>query len=72
MWIRTQHRKFLIKANNIGIVSGNVIWYGAERDVIIGKYATEKRALEVLDEIENTIHDDNLPKVYQMPKEEKE
>lgn len=74
LWIRTQNREALIKTNIIKWENGCLIgatdedgWY---QD--LGKYK-KKRALEVLDEIQNIIDDIADGKcvgcVYEMPKE---
>ena len=86
LWIRSQDRTFLRKVNTIGIVEGRDFWSIDENiTVSFGKYKTEERALEVLDEIQNifSLKIENksyeeadlilkakmLDSCYQMPKE---
>ena len=84
LWIRSQDRTFLRKANIIGIVEGRNFWSIDENlTVSFGKYKTKERALEILDEIQNKInlinlgHDFGSPMIdlknptyiYEMPKE---
>lgn len=90
LWIRSQDKKELRPNPKLGIdrLESNyyiVDRYSFEKEIILGKYATEERALEVLDEIQNLflfeINDASyeradlflkmkmLPIVYKMPKE---
>jgi len=72
LWIRSQDKKILIKNDSLAIeVSGeySVITNGYN---ILGKYRTEERALEVLDEIVSRIEENMngpIQLVYQMPQE---
>jgi hypothetical protein len=73
LWIRSQDKKFLAKVDNI-FFEDNVLYYDHhENKANLGVYATEKRALEVLDEIQDLINDiaDNkmVGCIYEMPKE---
>lgn len=57
LWIRTQTNKTLVKVNHIAIrEEDTLVYYGNDLDldkyVTLGKYETEKRALEILDEIQ--------------------
>ena len=57
LWIRTQTNKTLVKVNHIAIRGEDtLVYYGNDLDldkyVTLGKYETEKRALEILDEIQ--------------------
>jgi len=74
MWIRSQDRRMLIKVNFAYVPSYEAyyeacgkrrsIWVHTENDSFsVGTYATQERALEVLDEIQHTI----CHHVYQMP-----
>ena len=60
LWIRTQDKKQLLKVND-GLYIANGFtdtpdsFIGIKSIGHIGKYSTEKRALEVLDEIQNMI-----------------
>jgi hypothetical protein len=94
LWIRSQDKTSLVKVDNLYISVGNYICYYVEKGKEIpntyyrpsgelGRYKSQKRALEVLDEIQNKInlinlgHDFGSPMVdlknptyiYQMPKE---
>lgn len=57
LWIRSQDKKRLIRADGL-IEHLNEIWvYEPKEDysLVVGTYDTEKRALEVLDEIQQCI-----------------
>jgi hypothetical protein len=84
LWIRSQDRKRLVPNPNLFIVTNeNGISYIGDITVgHIAEYNTEKRALEVLDEIHECLEDDvfrytkdgypDIPKntaVYEMPNE---
>lgn len=81
LWIRSQSKLSLIKANNICIDRVDddikIVAYNNSLSIndylILGKYKSEKRALEVLDKINKILDDadDNgiLTFIYQMPKE---
>lgn len=69
LWIRSQNKHTLIKCNYITTLEKDV--YGNteytiinEDELELGKYDSEKRLLEVLDEIQNficiEIHENNL------------
>ncbi|WP_069649666.1 hypothetical protein [Caloranaerobacter ferrireducens] len=76
MWIRSQDKKMLIKANVIQVCSLDdeytQIW-GYVNEIsepqyngfILGEYKTEERALEVLDDIQNRIKEGIS--IYEMP-----
>ncbi|MGJ0845940.1 hypothetical protein SAMN02745784_02960 [Tissierella praeacuta DSM 18095] len=51
MWIRSQSRKELIDVTSLEVV-GNTIMC---RNWTLGKYETEERAMEVLDEIQEQL-----------------
>lgn len=60
LWIRSQHRKTLTKPCDLQMVHVNngteyaiISFTEMAGDIDLGIYKTEKRALEVLDEIEN-------------------
>ena len=61
LWIRSQDKEDLVKAYNFRILNKSYIAINVEnRDAIldylvVGKYATKERALEVLDEIQKMI-----------------
>ena len=70
MWIRSQDKKriFDMTGSNIEIGIGNIVFgYGNTFDsndisTILGHYETEKRAIEVLDEICNAYLNLNIAK----------
>ena len=56
LWIRSQDKTFLRKVNTIGIVKGNDSWWIAENiTIVLGKYKSKERALEIMDEIQNIL-----------------
>lgn len=83
MWIRSQDKKILTDALDLDIDGADQIWCGCS---LLGKYSNEKKALKVLDEIQDAIEDtgyyriDNIGhgtyvfvkgvQVYQMPQDE--
>lgn len=55
MWIRSQDRLEIIKADCIAIDFHNGLWsriYAQSNDRLMGEYASEAEALKVLDEFE--------------------
>jgi len=86
IWIRTQDRETLTCCNYFTTYGelGKSIYAGTSPSDIdpIGAYATEERALEVLDEIQHFIRNieivkigggncHEVPYVYEMPKEKR-
>lgn len=56
LWIRSQSRQNLMKANDIVAEDNKIAVYKEnENSTIVGKYKTEERALEVLDEIQKIL-----------------
>lgn len=57
LWIRSQDKKELRSNPKLGIENDYYIVdrYNIDRAIILGQYATEERALKVLDEIEERI-----------------
>ena len=57
LWIRTQDRERLFKADHLFINKRNHICIdnGTDTYWVLGRYKTKKRALEILDEIQNKI-----------------
>lgn len=56
LWIRSQDKKVLRRVYSLGIYERNNKWHIAENLMMdFGVYKTEKRALEVLDEIQDFI-----------------
>lgn len=76
LWIRSQDRKHLMKCEAI-MYEETGTGYGLRTftknyDFNIARYKTKKRAIEILDEIQQYIllpNIDNSTYVYQMPKE---
>lgn len=55
LWIRSQDRGSLIKADNLGLFGNRIVFIPNRPTggrMTIGRYKTEERALEVLDEIQ--------------------
>ena len=53
LWIRSQSRHNLMKANDIVAQDNKILVYKeSEQSTIVGKYVTKERTLEVLDEIQ--------------------
>ena len=69
IWIRSQNRKILAAVNSVDIhynyVNYDILFN--DTDYELGTYATEERAMEVLDDIQSAI--EKQMKVFQMPKE---
>ena len=67
LWIRSQDREKLSKAEYLGVYQKKIYVDGyKENGYCIGTYKTKERALEVLDEIQKDIIF-GLKKVYEMP-----
>lgn len=59
LWVRSQNKKFLVKANELSVQTmsdGEYIYNG---NAPLGKYDTRKRCLEILDEIQTEIQKAN-------------
>lgn len=89
LWVRSQDRRILQKVDNIFLDANydnkRICSYDNDSEIELGTYETEKRALEVLDEIqkqfdfkiENKCYEEAdlllkanmFPKIYQMPEE---
>lgn len=93
LWIRSQDKRSLVKVDNLYVSVGNYICYYVEKGKEIpntyyrpsgelGRYESEERALEVLDEIQDIIISTSIiplenndaitcgsAKVYEMPEE---
>lgn len=80
MWIRSQDRKILTEIHDVEIDSANQIWGSGS---LIGEYSTEKKAMKVMDMIEDRIRLSEMFKlhiyeplnrtdqfVFQLPKDE--
>lgn len=60
LWIRTQDRKKLVLINTLAIaenISGSILGFGIDGRVKVelGYYKTKERALEILDDIQETL-----------------
>ena len=55
LWIRSQDKTALIKADRVDVDGKRIVIYQSYLEIYLGSYATKERALEVLDEITNTI-----------------
>ena len=73
LWIRSQDKRSLVKVDNLYVSVGNYICYYVEKGKEIpntyyrpsgelGRYESEERALEVLDEIENHLINSSFAK----------
>ena len=72
LWVRSQDKCYLRKITGVYITGGDDGYYIEEYDTdTLGKYKTEQRALEVLEEIQDILIDyaKISSVVYQMPKE---
>lgn len=55
LWIRTQNRKTMFEVRGIMVRDKTIIGVNVDGNYVLGKYESEERAIEVLDEIEKTI-----------------
>ena len=56
LWIRSQDKRHLIRADYVSIMANNIINVASSGwDYDVAKYKTEERALEILDEIQKII-----------------
>lgn len=79
LWIRTQDKKTLMKVNRIEVEENYIVCYEDDNDdlvIYMGEYNSEKRALEVLDEIQKILMFEwdykdkfSMCRVYIMPEE---
>lgn len=75
LWIRSQDKEILMKANRIDVDDKNIIVWDNDchcGETYMGEYKTKERALEVLDEITDFIdglNKTNTITIYEMPKE---
>ena len=79
LWVRSQDKTDLIKVYDVYIFEKRKIRANFQKGygctyTELGEYATEERALEILDEIQRHLviindKNDNLFYVYEMPKE---
>lgn len=86
MWIRSQDKEELVNVQRFSAYGGKVVAVNLENDgdyITLGRYETNLRAIEVLDEIQHqlinvssseSVYDDgqtinHYEVVYEMPKE---
>ena len=56
LWVRSQDRESLMKVNRIDKYGLSIVTFDSECiETYLGRYATEERTLEVLDEIQSRI-----------------
>ncbi len=55
LWIRSQNKGGLIRVEILGNTDGIIHSYSGVNKIVLGKYSSDKRALEVLDEIQSKI-----------------
>ena len=77
LWIRSQDKKTLVKSDYITIIWSpfhySIVGYlnGKIKHKILGSYKTQKRAIEILDEIEDLLQNAYVGNanriVYKMP-----
>lgn len=66
LWIRTQDKKTLMKVNRIEVEENYIVCYEDDNDdlvIYMGEYNSEKRALEVLDEIQEYMIECSFAKI---------
>lgn len=77
LWIRSQDRESLVKADNLYVSVGNYICYYVEKGKEVpntyyrpsgelGRYETKERALEILDEIQNILKPKMIVNTYKV------
>lgn len=66
MWIRSQDNMALIEMKELDIDGANQIWNGV---LLIGKYSTEEKAIDVLNLIEKCLTEYQSNYVFQMPQD---
>ena len=77
LWIRSQDRECLMKINRVDKFGLSIVAFvtfdNEYREIYLGRYATEERALEILDEIEDLMRSLNSSDlkiiIYEMPEE---
>ena len=58
LWIRSQDKKSLVNTKTIEVCNNDIVVWDEEKydiKIYLGKYKTQERALEVLDEIQSKI-----------------
>lgn len=66
MWIRSQDNMTLTEMKELDIDGANQIWSGA---LLIGKYSTEEKAIDVLNLIEKCLTEYQSNYVFYMPQD---
>lgn len=61
MWIKSQDKKILTEIHDVEIDSANQIWGSGS---LIGEYSTEKKAMKVMDMIEDRIRLSEMFKLH--------
>lgn len=56
LWVRSQNKGALIKVEMLGNTDGIIHSYSGVNKTILGKYKSDERAIEVLDEIQNILN----------------
>lgn len=76
LWIRSQDKRTLINTRRIDVDDNNIIVWDEGRyanEIYLGIYKTKKRAIEILDEIQDLLQNAYIGNVnrivYQMPKD---
>lgn len=72
LWIRSQDRETLIRIENVSITNDSMVLGNLVSDDnksacdywILGQYKTKRRALEIIDEIENQIASNYVMQTY--------
>lgn len=71
IWVRSQYKKALVHSNNFlvnRVADPSIITFNEEGLVRLGTYATEERAVQVLDAMQRYM-DYKLEGTFEMPKE---
>lgn len=66
MWIRSQDRKKLTEIHDVTIYHDKQIWSGV---LLIGKYSTVEKAMDVLNLIEKCLTEYHSNYVFHMPQD---
>ena len=83
LWIRSQDKQRLVKANGLSISNIGEVYLDNEKMILLGEYTPYERALDVLDEIQDKLKvlvtdeagaefilaRNLVPIIYEMPKD---
>lgn len=76
IWVRSQDKRRLINANNLSVRHMSIYTYDIiGKEIYLGSYKTEERAIEILNDIQNILMNINPSAmgksivVYEMPQE---